>query len=187
MAGAIVLAVVFIAGLIATPGLARNRHNQLQGLNTGGPVSLDEDEGQTHVAPGAGHAAYGVKPATSGPHWHTAPTTLAPYGAPARWGVYEERIPDEVLIHNLEHGGIGLHYDCPDGCPEIVQGLEDVVPSNPSLYIMSPYAGLPAPYKIAITAWRHHMYLETVDREKILEFIREYQNRAPESVPGNQF
>ncbi len=186
-AGALLFALVFIGGLVLSPGLFGNNSNDLLGLNTGGFIALDSDDGRAHVNPGESHGPYSYKPATSGTHWITAPSTLAPNGAPARWGTYAEALPDEVLIHNLEHGGVGLHYDCPDGCPEILSALEDIVPSNPSQYILSPYRGIPAPYKIAITAWRHHMYLDAVDRETILKFIGEYQNRAPESVPGNSF
>jgi hypothetical protein len=94
-------------------------------------------------------------------------------------------IPDEILIHNLEHGGIGFHYDCEEECPEIVAALDDLMPQNPSQYIMSPYQGLPS--KIAITAWRHHIYLDEVDAEEILKFIEEYQDRAPEQVYQNQY
>lgn len=185
MVGAVAFAAIFIAGLVASPGLFGNRNSQLRGLNTGGPVPIANDQGKDHAAPGASHAPYDTRPATSGPHWSTAPTTLAPYGAPARWGVYTEPLPDEVLIHNLEHGGIGLHYDCPSGCPELVRALDDLVPGGGSLFILSPYSGMPK--KIAVTSWRHLMYLDEFDREKILEFIREYQDRAPESVPTNPF
>jgi Protein of unknown function (DUF3105) len=185
--GALAFAILVIAGITVVPGLNATRSNQLKGINTGGPVPIAADDGQQHVSPGESHAPYSTEPATSGPHWHIAPgaSTLAPYGAPARWGVYPVALPDEVLIHNLEHGGIGLHYDCPEGCPDIVKGLEDIVPGSPSFYIMAPYAGLPK--KIAITAWRHVMYLDELDRDKILEFVREYIDRAPESVPQDQF
>ena len=69
--------------------------------------------------------------------------------------------------------------------PEIVAELNDILPSSPSQYIMSPYSGLPS--KIVITAWRHHLYLDEVDVEEIRRFIDEYKDRAPESVPGNSF
>ena len=108
-----------------------------------------------------------------------------PYGSPARWGIYEEFLPDEVLIQNLEYGGVGFHYDCPDACPEDVQALLDLIPAIPSQYIMSPYPGMPS--KFVITAWRHHLYLDEVDEDAILEFVEEYKDRAPESVAGNSF
>ncbi len=148
-AGAIVFAVVFIGALVVNPRLLGNRNSQLRGLNTGGPIPIARDQGNGHIAPGEAHAPYDTRPATSGPHWFTDRTTLAPYGAPARWGVYTEPLPDEVLVHNLEHGGVGLHYDCPAGCPESVQALHDLVPGGGSLFILSPYSGMPK--KIAVT------------------------------------
>ena len=183
--GAGLFAVVFIAGLVMPRIINSQTAKKQQGLNTDGPVPIAADEGRGHIAPGASHAPYSTKPATSGPHWQTAPMTLAPYGAPARWGFYDEPLPDEVLIHNLEHGGIGLHYNCPDGCDDLVKQLKDLVPSSKSQFILSPYPGMPK--KIAVTSWRHLMYLDEFDSEKILEFIRAYQDRAPESVPGNLF
>jgi hypothetical protein len=50
---------------------------------------------------------------------------------------------------------------------------------------MSPYPGLPS--KIAITSWRHHIYLDEVDVDEIRKFIDEYQDRAPEQVYQNQY
>ncbi|MSQ07746.1 MAG: DUF3105 domain-containing protein [Dehalococcoidia bacterium] len=124
-------------------------------------------------------------PATSGPHWLTAPVAGAPLGAPARWGVYGEALPDEVLVHNLEHGGIGLHYNCPVGCPDTVDALEGFVSSNSSQFIVSPYHGMKP--KVAVTAWRRVLYLDVVDADAILQFIRQYKRQAPEDVPGNMF
>ncbi len=153
----------------------------------GGQEVHDPDGGGVHIQVGSAHAAYRSTPATSGPHWSTRPTSAAPSGAPARWGTYTEVLPDEVLVHNLEHGGIGLHYDCPSGCPDIVTALQKIVPSNPSLFVLSPYRGIPAPYTVAITAWRYHLFLESVDLAIIAKFIDEHQDNAPESVPGNMF
>ena len=128
---------------------------------------------------------YGVLPA--GWSWRVGGSAVPPAGvpAPARWGVYDTPLPDEVLIHNLEHGGIGLHYDCPDGCDELVQQLEDFLPRNKSQFILSPYSGMET--RLAITAWRHHLYLDEFDEERVQEFVDAYQDRAPESVPGNSF
>lgn len=143
------------------------------------------DDGAQHVLPGAAHPAYSTVPATSGPHWSTPPVAGAPLGAPVKWGIYNEPIPDEALVHNLEHGGIGLHYDCPSGCTDLVASLRKLVPSNPSQFVMSPYSNMQA--KIAVTAWRRVMYLEAVDEAKIKGFIKAYKDKAPESVKGNLF
>ena len=155
------------------------------GVNTGGHIELDPDDGREHIDDNAPYSGtYSVVPATSGPHWAGATTSVG-IPSPARWGRYQGVLPDEVLVHNLEHGGIGFHYDCETECPEIVKALDDILPNDPSQFIMSPYSGLPS--RIAITAWRHHLYLDEVDVEAIIRFINEYQDRAPESFKQNQY
>jgi hypothetical protein len=79
-----------------------------------------EDQGQEHVSPGQTHDAYNSVPATSGPHFGQPL-------APARWGVHTQHLPDEVLVHNLEHGYVNVHYNCPDLCPELVAQLSTIV------------------------------------------------------------
>ena len=187
MFGGSILAIVFISALVLSPNLTPRSSSSLQGLNEGGFVEIDVDDGAVHI-PGNGPntLGYSVTPATSGPHW-AGPTTSFGVPAPARWGTYEQGIPDEILLHNLEHGGIGMHYNCDDRCPEIVQALDDIIPRNPSQFIMSPYRNIPGDFRIAITAWRHHLYMDEVDVDQIREFIGEYQDRAPESVRGNLY
>ncbi|MBI4219044.1 MAG: DUF3105 domain-containing protein [Chloroflexi bacterium] len=143
------------------------------------------NDGTQHVAPGELHAAYSTVPATSGSHWSIQPGPGAPLGAPVCWGVYDQPIPDEALVHNLEHGGIGLHYNCPGGCPELVSGLEKLVPGNRAQFVMSPYPNMPS--KIAVTAWRRLLTMEEVDAAKIKAFINLYRDRAPESISRNLF
>ncbi len=183
MFGGILFAIVFIAAIVIPSNFGAQ--NNSGGVNSGGYLEIDTDDGRGHIEGNTPHTeAYSVVPATSGAHWAGATTPLG-IPSPARWGRYDAVIPDEILIHNLEHGGIGLHYDCDDECPEIVAALDDLMPRNPSQYIMSPYPGLPS--KIAITSWRHHIYLDEVDVEEILKFIDEYQDRAPEQVYQNQY
>lgn len=184
MFGGILFAIVFIAALVVSPNLSPQSSGS-RGVNTEGHIALDVDDGRGHIDGNTPYAeVYSVVPATSGPHWAGATTPMG-LPSPARWGQYDGFLPDEILIHNLEHGGIGFHYDCEEECPEIVKALDDLLPRNPSQYIMSPYPGLPS--KVAITAWRHHLYLDEVDIDQILEFIEEYQDRAPESLIQNQY
>ena len=184
MSGGIIFALVFISALVLSPNLSP-RTGGLRGVNTGGFIEIDVDEGAFHIPGNVTHVgSYLTVPATSGEHWIGA-TTPVGVSAPARWGQYEQILPDEILLHNLEHGGIGIHYDCDDACPELVQALDDVIPRDTSQFILSPYPNMPA--RIAITAWRHHLYLDEVDKDLIEQFIDEYQDRAPESVPGNLY
>ncbi len=192
LAGGSLLAIVFILSLTLSPGLGGGHtggatHTGEGGsLNTGGPVPLDPDRGNAHIAPGVAGTGYATRPATSGPHWFASETPVG-VPAPARWGIYDEPLPDEVLVHNLEHGGIGIHYDCPDGCDELIEQLEDLIPRNRAQFILSPYTGIGNGERIALTAWRHHLFTDEFDEELFLDFIDAYQDRAPESVPGNSF
>ncbi len=53
-----------------------------------------------HIQPGQTHPPYNSNPPTNG--WH--------YPVWADWGIYTQTIPDEYLVHNLEHGGIWISY-----------------------------------------------------------------------------
>ena len=133
-------------------------------------------QGRDHIPPGEEHASYNSVPATSGPHF-SVPL------APARWGVHEEVLADEVLIHNLEHGGIGVNYDCPDGCEELVEqlaGIVDRAVDGGLKVIMSPYPDLGA--RIALTAWTTLDKFDVFDEDRVKDFITalESSSRAPE-------
>ena len=178
----------FIISLLVPGGLSgRNSREQVVNtLNTGGPVQIQPDQGRTHITVGSTNDDYLTRPATSGGHWPvTGPSEETPFGAPVRWGNYEFKISDEALVHNLEHGGIGLHYNCPDGCAEIVDSLVSMAPRGFSQFVISPYPNMGR--KIALTAWRHVQYLNEFDEATVRTFIQEYLARAPENVPGNAF
>lgn len=63
--------------------------------------------GREHIAVGTSHKTYNSNPPTSGPH----------YADTANWGIHQTTIQDEYLIHNLEHGGVIVHYKCPEPKP----------------------------------------------------------------------
>ena len=90
-----------------------------------------------------------------------------------------EPLEDEVLIHNLEHGGVGIHYDCPEGCDDLIIKLKEIADRSTEV-IMSPYPGLGS--RIALTAWTFIEIFEEFDEEKIEAFISAHVNspNAPE-------
>ena len=90
-----------------------------------GPGIRIDDQGAPHVVPGVDHASYNSIPATSG--WHYAQPL-----APVRWGIHDEPLIDEVLLHNMEHGYVIVHYNCPDGCDELVTQLTGIVNTSTS-------------------------------------------------------
>lgn len=137
-----------------------------------GAVQSFPIQGQVHIQPGQAHPPYNSVPPTSG--WH-----LGSQVAPA--GVSSSPIPDEVQVHNLEHGEIVIQYTCPDGCADVVSALETIVRSYKSKVVLAPRVGLP--HRIALTAWGKLAYLDTVDEAFIRKFVADRKDKAPEVFP----
>ena len=134
------------------------------------------DQDADHILREVSHPEYNSVPATSGWHYSDA-------FAPATWGVHDAVLPDEELVHNLEHGGIGIHYDCPEGCDELVENLTGVVTrarEQGLKVIMSPYPGMDT--TIALAAWTFLDKFDEFDEGRIKDFIndRESDRAAPE-------
>ena len=108
-----------------------------------------------------------------------------PMGGPhspcwAEWGVHETEVPAENWIHNLEHGGVVVLYDCPTGCAQDVATLSDWVESLGNAALLSPASSLSMPF--AIVAWEHRLLSSCVDLTAMNLFFVEHGNRAPETV-----
>ena len=169
--GAVALA--FIAGLFL-PGL--NFSFGSSGSGPDGPGLRMSDQGQFHIELGQDHPAYNSAPATSG--WHYEQPL-----APVRWGVHDGIVADEYRIHNLEHGGVGVHYNCPEGCPELVERLAEIVnraAGGGLKVMMSPYPDMQS--TIALTAWTFIDQFEVFDEQRIKDFIDAHESspNAPE-------
>jgi hypothetical protein len=134
------------------------------------------DRGQDHVPEGT-PITYREYPPTSGPHWPRW----------AEWGVYPAPVREETFVHNLEHGGVVILYRCATPCPDLVRALEATVRALPaSKYghvkvVLSPNDRLRS--RIALLAWRRLDELDGFDPERIVRFVRAYQDRGPEDVP----
>ena len=166
--GVTTIALFFIFALFATSlPISIGRSGGGGGVGTRFP-----EQGREHIPRDEGHAPYNTVPATSG--WH-----YSDFNAPTRWGEHEIFVPDEVLVHNLEHAGVGVHYDCPDGCSELVAQLRGIV-AGATKVIMSPYPNMST--TIALTAWNYQDTFDEFDEDRIKEFIRAHVNssNAPE-------
>lgn len=126
------------------------------------PGLAQPDLGNEHIAyPETG--TYNTSPPTSGPHY----TTLA------AWGIHTEPIPNELQVHNLEDGGVLVQYNCPDGCPDLIEQLSSVVARYDELVILAPYPDMEN--RIALTAWSRIDTFETFDERRIVRFIETYR------------
>ena len=86
-------------------------------------------------------------------------------------------MPDEVAVHNMEHGGVLIRYDCPQGCAELVTKLVAITEQF-SKVILSPLSKMDT--TIALTAWGYLDKFNDLDSERILVFIDQHLN-SPES------
>ena len=131
-------------------------------------------QGQQHIQVGQSHPPYNSDPPTSG--WH--------YEEPARAGFYAEPLPDEQLIHNLEHGHIVISYDCSKlaDCETVKTELQDMVRSFESWKVVA-VSRQNADAAIALTAWGRIDKLDDYDADRISAFIQQWRDRGPERTP----
>ncbi len=158
-----------VAGLLALVlvGVVVWTASDLLNPNRGvGPLLAFADQGHTHIAPGEPHPPYNSDPATSG--WHREEW------APAH--VMTTSVASEVSVHLLEHGNVGIFYDCSSGdCPDLQRQLTDLVQTQlaaragDGIYLF-PQA-LPDHHKIALASWMHLQYLDRFQADAIRQFI----------------
>jgi hypothetical protein len=128
---------------------------------------------------GEPHDPYNSDPPTSGPH----------YEQPADAGFYNEAPVDEQLVHNLEHGYVILWYNCSDRATDLCDQLKSQIRAAMQSAGNSPRTNTPKLIaiprstlagQVALTTWGRLDVLESFDRQRILNFIRVFRDRAPE-------
>src|SRR5207247_969496 len=100
-----------------------------------------EQPGRNHVQQGQ-TVTYLSQPPTSGDHYQT----------PAPTGIYDSPIPNEVQVHNLEHGHIVFQYQPGQISDAILNGLKEIVRKHPTDTILAPRPDSPTtkmPFKLA--------------------------------------
>jgi hypothetical protein len=125
-----------------------------------------DDLDATHVP---GSVDYPMSPPAGGPH-------------NAVWlncGVYDQPVPNENAVHDLEHGAVWITYN-PDLPDSDVAALKALTPSTYA--VLSPYEGLDAP--IAISAWGAQLKVTQPDDPSLRAFIDRYWKSADSPEPG---
>ena len=129
-----------------------------------------QDMGGQHVAKSAAHEAYNSNPPTSGPHW----TGVA--GA----GIKDGLVPDELVLHSMEHGAAVVWYR--EGLnQEDINKIRETFNDSSGKKIMLARKDLDVP--VALTSWGYLLKLQTIDEAKIKEFIETNNDRGPEKAP----
>ncbi|HEX9721828.1 MAG TPA: DUF3105 domain-containing protein [Candidatus Paceibacterota bacterium] len=124
--------------------------------------------GREHVPEGTKVTDYNSNPPTSGKHWPS----------PAEWGAYSSPLPDEQLVHNLEHGGIWISYkEVGDATKE---KLNAFAATYPQAVIVTPRAENDS--AIVAASWGRALKFEAYNEQLIEDFIRSNVNRSPEPL-----
>ncbi len=142
------------------------------------------DEGRNHIDPST-TPTYKFYPPASGPHYSAQGI------APVPWQTIDT-LQEGQYVHNLEHGGIAILYDCPSGtdCTTLKNALENYVknlaPVEPTYnevkVVLTPYSkGMQK--KVALVAWDYIEFLDGYDQAEITRFYENHVNKGPEQIP----
>jgi hypothetical protein len=148
-----------------------------------------EVEARQNVRPGLRHVTslpkgfkYNTEPPTSGLH---NPVWIV-------WGIYDTPVDRLREVHNLEHGGIVIHYG-PRVSDSDVSRLGDFYRSDPNGIVIAPLPSLGN--RISAAAWSfdlgrlsergyegegHLALLPRYDEDVLRAFVDEYRGKGPE-------
>ncbi len=165
----VVLAVVIIGYRLATKKTPEEIafEQKVDEVSLEGKVEEFEIEGVNHVGPGE-TVSYNTNPPTSGSHWAT----------PADWRFNNKELPDEQLVHNLEHGGIWITYKDLD--EESINKLKDIAKNNSNSVVITKRNKNDNP--IVVASWGRMMKLSEVNEALIQKYIDSYINQSPEKL-----
>ena len=181
------IAFFFIIGVILpalrnAPPVEDTSQPRDQTGGTTGPIVPGElnfpSQGRNHIPVGTSAKSFNSNPPTSGDHWSQSGV------APTAWGIYDQPVADETLVHNLEHGGIVIQYR-PTAAPSTVNQLNQFVqslPNYPQGYILAPRNNLPA--TITLSAWEYYLPLFQFNEPQMKAFISAHFDKGPEGLSG---
>ena len=117
---------------------------------------------------------YNTIPPTSGRHWD----------AWSACGFYNYPLPDELLVHNLEHGNIVISYNLADDAEVAeLRAAVAAVPLAAEFAIVRRYPRLP-PGMVALAAWGALDRMLGVDAGRIAGFFEQYPGTAGPEFPN---
>lgn len=174
ISGLAIIIILLIIGLVLPGALPPAAQTP---VSRTGPGLVQPDLGRGHLDVGVAAPVnyYTTYPPTSGQHspgWTNC-------------GIHQSPVPDEVLVHNLEHGFVNIQYNTEDEAliEELTTAAEGL-PGWPDYYILTPYPDLDRDSPIALTAWRVIQYLDAVDAAAMEEFANAYRTFGPEVASG---
>jgi Protein of unknown function (DUF3105) len=196
-AGAVAVIGAIVAGVLVFGGGSGSDVPQMV-RDAGGTYRVVEArdnfrQGKQHVESLPKGFKYNTNPPTSGMHY---PLTIV-------WGMYDAPVDRLRSVHNLEHGGVMIHYG--DRVPPgTVDQLAEFFRDDPNGLVIAPLPSLGN--KISLAAWTfdlgrlndrdykgegHLALLPRFDEDVFRAFVDEYRFKGPERfapedlTPGN--
>ncbi len=108
--------------------------------------------------------AYSTTPPTSGDHW----------GRWADCGFYPDGLPDEVIVHNLEHGNIVVSFHLLDQREtELLRSVLSTIPLAEEWGVTRFYDKIPEG-TVAVALWGRRARMPGADRDGLASFFAAY-------------
>lgn len=138
------------------------------------PLPEELRDVETFAAAGRGHLTTGEAP----PEYETSPATSGDHSpSSARCGIYTTEIPDQVQIHNLEHGTVIVQYRSDLDETEL-RRLQDYGRTKSGLILVAPRSDLDSP--VVVTSWARMLPLESADIDTIEAYYDQFAGTGPE-------
>ncbi|MBA3757527.1 DUF3105 domain-containing protein [Candidatus Saccharibacteria bacterium] len=172
MSNKIFYAIMFVLILSFTGFAVLNKDSSSSKVPEG---QKQPDKGRQHLAQGQTFNYSTVFP-TSGTHAEQ----------PAPWAAYKQEIPNEIVVHNMEHGGLVISYrpDMPKATIEKLEKIFSKPYSNPkftpSKAIVMP--GSKNDRLIIIRSWNRILKLDSYNEKTLTDYYLKNVNKSPE--PG---
>jgi Protein of unknown function (DUF3105) len=143
----------------------------------------------THIAGAAQHV-----PICSPQQYPTNPPAFGDhYPSWAKYQVWSTPVPAPFWVHNLEHGGVVVTYNCADGCAADVAALTSFLAARPkdptcsdavrNRFLVTPNAALTK--RFAVSAWGVTLTSNCFDLAALGAFIDANYAKGPENLCGD--
>jgi hypothetical protein len=134
--------------------------------------------GQGFCSEGGGHVDIGTEI-----EWmHEPPHSGQHFPIWSSWGEKVNPVERGYWVHNLEHGGIVLSYNCPNGCDEELDVLRSVFFERPEHSMLLTPDPLLGGSRFAAISWTWVYAFDEPALEQLLCFVDQHYDHAPESV-----
>ncbi len=161
--GIIIILAVLVLGIGTFFFFSEDKQDNTKPALMGQEIAI---QGKNHIEVGAAHEPYNSSPPTSGPH----------YAQAAARDFYEGVLPDEQLIHNLEHGEIWISYK--NILDDVKQELKALQASNRGSVVVTLRPD--NPQNICLASWGRLQCMDQLDLPLAQQFIKANKNNSPE-------